>query len=179
MNNDFLSLVRRFGNDFHSWLRHSWKSLPNRLTRDKKIVIHGNSCIILYIICSDNGLLPGQCQAIIWTNAGISLIWNLGRNFSEILSEIHAFSFKKMHCKISSVKWWQFCLSLNVLNQIWDLIWNLEVAQTIGILSYRRHLPISTTSYLLTGQYWCPGSLHHQDISSCCFESKEQLLMSW
>ena len=41
--------VRRFGNDFHSWLRHSWKSLPNRLTRDKKIVIHGNSCIILYI----------------------------------------------------------------------------------------------------------------------------------
>ena len=36
MNNDFLPLVRRFGNDFHSWLRHSWKSLPNRLTRDKK-----------------------------------------------------------------------------------------------------------------------------------------------
>ena len=28
--------MRRFGNDFHSWLRHSWKSLPNRLTRDKK-----------------------------------------------------------------------------------------------------------------------------------------------
>ena len=26
----------RIGNDFHSWLRHSWKSLPNRLTRDKK-----------------------------------------------------------------------------------------------------------------------------------------------
>ena len=35
VNNDFLSLVRRFGNDFHSWLRHSWKSLSNRLTRDK------------------------------------------------------------------------------------------------------------------------------------------------
>ena len=32
----FLSLMRRFVNDFHSWLRHSWKSLPNRLTRDKK-----------------------------------------------------------------------------------------------------------------------------------------------
>ena len=40
----------RFANDFHSWLRHSWKSLANRLTRDPKIVIHGNSCIILYII---------------------------------------------------------------------------------------------------------------------------------
>ena len=47
----FGSLVMRFANDFHSWLRHSWKSLANRLTRDPKIVIHGNSCIILYILC--------------------------------------------------------------------------------------------------------------------------------
>ena len=39
----------RFAIDFHSWLRHSWKLLANRLTRDPKIVIHGNSCIILYI----------------------------------------------------------------------------------------------------------------------------------
>ena len=40
----------RFANDLHSWLRHSWKLLANRLTRDPKIVIHGNSCIILYTI---------------------------------------------------------------------------------------------------------------------------------
>ena len=39
--------MTRFANDFHSWLRHSWKSLANRLTCDQKIVIHGNSCIIL------------------------------------------------------------------------------------------------------------------------------------
>ena len=45
----FGSLVTRFANDFHSWLRHSWKSLANRLTRYPKIAIHGNSCIILYI----------------------------------------------------------------------------------------------------------------------------------
>ena len=31
----------------------SWKLLANRLTRDPKIVIHGNSCIILYIITGD------------------------------------------------------------------------------------------------------------------------------
>ena len=43
----------RFANDFHSWLRHSWKLLANRLTRDPKIVIHGNSCIILYISIVD------------------------------------------------------------------------------------------------------------------------------
>ena len=50
MNNDFGSLVMRFTNDFHSWFRHSRKSLANRLTRDPKIVIHGNSCIILYFL---------------------------------------------------------------------------------------------------------------------------------
>ena len=42
----------------------------------------------LTIIGSDNGLLPGQRQAIIWTNAGILLIGPLGTNFSEISIEI-------------------------------------------------------------------------------------------
>ena len=48
-------------------------------------------------IGSDNGLSPGRRQAIIWTNAGILLIGRLGTNLSEILSEIHTFSPKKMH----------------------------------------------------------------------------------
>ena len=38
----------------------------------------------LIIIASDNGLSPGRCQAIIWTNAEILLIGPLGANFSEI-----------------------------------------------------------------------------------------------
>ena len=58
----------------------------------------------LTIIDSDNGLSPGRRQAIIWTNAGILLIQTLGTNFSEILSEIHTFSFKKIHLKMSSGK---------------------------------------------------------------------------
>ena len=69
----------------------------------------------LTIIGSDNGLSPGRCQAIIWTNAGILLIGPLGTNFSEIFIEIHTFSFKKMHLKMSSSKWRPFCLGLNVL----------------------------------------------------------------
>ena len=48
-------------------------------------------------IGSDNGLSPGRRQAIIWTNAGILFIEPLGTNFSGITSEIHTFSFKKMH----------------------------------------------------------------------------------
>ena len=70
----------------------------------------------LTIIGSDNGLSPCRRQAIIWTNAGILLIRTLGTNFSEILSKIPSFSFKKMHLKMSSAKWRPFCLGLNVLS---------------------------------------------------------------
>ena len=70
----------------------------------------------LTIISSDNGLSPGQRQAIIWTNARILLIEPLETNFSEILIEIRKFSFKKMRLKMSSAKWRPFCLGLNELS---------------------------------------------------------------
>ena len=69
----------------------------------------------LTIIGSDNGLSPGRCQAIIWTNAGILLIKPCGTNFNEIWIKIKQFSFKKMRLKMSSGKRRPFCLSLNVL----------------------------------------------------------------
>ena len=70
----------------------------------------------LIIIGSDNGLSPGRRQAIIWTNAGMSLIGSLGINFSEILIAVETFSFMKMHLEMSSGKCRPFCLGLNVLN---------------------------------------------------------------
>ena len=61
-----------------------------------------HTCISkLTIIGSDNGLSPGPCQAIIWTNAGILLIWPSATNFNEMLIKI--------------AKWQTFCLGLNVL----------------------------------------------------------------
>ena len=72
----------------------------------------------LFIIGSDNGLLPDWRQAIILTNAGILLNGTLGTNFNEILIEIHTFSFKNIHLKMSSGKWRSFCLGLNVLKLI-------------------------------------------------------------
>ena len=74
-----------------------------------------NTGVLVVLDGSDSGLSPGRHKAIIRTNAGILLIQNLGTSFSEILSKIHTFSFKKMHLKISSEKWRPFCLSLNVL----------------------------------------------------------------
>ena len=56
--------------------------------------------IKLTIIGSDNALSPGPRQAIILASAGISLIGPVETNFSEILIEIHKFSFKKMHLKM-------------------------------------------------------------------------------
>ena len=67
------------------------------------------------IIGSDNGLSPGRRQAIIWTNVGILLNGPLEANFSEISSETHIFSSKKMHLNMSSGNWQPSCLGLNVL----------------------------------------------------------------
>ena len=69
----------------------------------------------LTIIGSDNGLSPGQRQAITRTSARVLLIWPLGTNFSEILTGIQTFSFKKMHLEMSWGKWRPFCLGLSVL----------------------------------------------------------------
>ena len=74
------------------------------------------------IIGSDNGLSPDRRQAIIWTNAGILLIGPLGTYFSEILTGIQTFSFRKMHLKMSSAKWRPFCLGFNVLTTKSDIL---------------------------------------------------------
>ena len=71
----------------------------------------------LIIIGSGNGFSPSRRQAIIWTNAGILLIGPLETNFSEILIKIHISSFKKMHLKMSSGKWWPSCPGLNMLTR--------------------------------------------------------------
>ena len=78
----------------------------------------------LTTIGSDNGLSPGWRQAIIWTGAGILLIGPLRTNFSEISIAIHAFSFKKIHVKMSSAKWRLFRLGLNVLILTMIVQWN-------------------------------------------------------
>ena len=75
----------------------------------------------LTIIGIDNGLSPGRPHAIIWINAGILSIRTLGTNFSEILSEIHSFSFKKIPLKMSSGKWRPFYLGPNVLTTVISL----------------------------------------------------------
>ena len=71
----------------------------------------------LIMTVSHNGLAPSRRQVIIWTSVGILLIGPLGTHFSEILFEIHTFSFKRIHLKMSSGKWQPFCLGPSVLRQ--------------------------------------------------------------
>ena len=62
----------------------------------------------LTIIGSDNGLLPDQRQAIIWTNTGLLLIGPLGTNHSEILIEnynifIQENTFESVVCETAAI----------------------------------------------------------------------------
>ena len=92
-----------------NWMEVNWMVLTHWIR-----VTH--ICVSkLAIIGSDNGLLPGQHQAIIYTSAGILLIRTIGTNFSEILSEIHTLLFKKMHLKYRMRIGGHFCPVLNSL----------------------------------------------------------------
>ena len=46
-------------------------------------------------IASYNGLAPARRKAIIWTNAALLSIGNLGTNFAEIVIEIQTISLKE------------------------------------------------------------------------------------
>ena len=93
----------------------------------------------------DNGLSLGRCQAIVWTNARMLLIGPLGTNFSEILMEIHIFSYKRTHpFKVSSVRCRPFSLGLKVLSLVFS----------IKSESQSRHL----YSILFKRQIYTPGN---------------------
>ena len=66
-------------------------------------------------IGSDNGLSPVRRQAIIWTYTEFLSIGLLATKFSKFLIKIENYSSQKLYFKLSSAKWWPFCLGLNML----------------------------------------------------------------
>ena len=97
------------------------------------------------------GLSPGRRQAIIWTNAGITLIGPLGTNFSEILIGIQTFSFKKMYLKVSSAKWRPFYLGLNELTVQSLFRASLLAYQQYNLISGLRIIIIIKKKNLISG----------------------------
>ena len=95
---------------FHSWLRHSWKSLQNRLTRDKKslfTVTHALFFISQNILIS----APGRCslilKALIFLGMNSSVV---GIPLTNPLSENRQCSLQNMFslCPFNSAIVWNF-----------------------------------------------------------------------
>ena len=153
-------LQYKFVDPFWGWLK---LLSPKPMMPNMKVITgwHRYPSVNYATIGSDNGLSPGQCQVIIWTNAGILLIGPLGTNFGEILIEIHTFSFKKMHLKISSAKWRPFCLGLNVLTYLqkssndenpedWEQAEKTQRTQDIKSFNYLAHGRYSISQEICT-----------------------------
>ena len=71
-------------------------------------------------------------KPFIWTNGGILLIRPLGTNFSENWSEIHTFSFQKMHFTTSFAKLRPFRLGLSVLLLLRIYLWENGAVSAAG-----------------------------------------------
>ena len=67
-------------------------------------------------IGSDNGLLPGRPQAIIWTNAAILFIGPLGTKLQWNFNSNSYIFIQENPFKMSHGKWLPFCLGLSVLS---------------------------------------------------------------
>ena len=128
----------------------------------------------LTIIGSDNGLSPSRRQAIIWTNAGILLIWPLWTNFSEILIGIQAFSSQKMHLEMSSAKWRPSCLGLSMLNETTGIV----AYPTLGHSFWNQRLKLNVVEWciytLIYAMFWsiqwpvtCAAPSHY--LNQCWF----------
>ena len=81
----------------HFPISHCWYTFKNVNSSPSSAV-----CMRQWIGSALIQIMAGRNQAIIWTNVELLLIGPLG---SEIQIGTNAFSFKKMHLKMSSAKW--------------------------------------------------------------------------
>ena len=80
------------------------------------------------------------------------LLGPLGTNCEHILIEIQTFLFKKIHLKMSSGKWWPFCLGLNVL------LVQLPISRNHRNVKATHRWPLwreSTHHRCISVTYWC------------------------
>ena len=109
----FLSLVKQFTNDFHSWLRRLWKSLAKFLTCDQKNLFFTVSHALLFIfqqmsvsICRDH-FVYAPCQWGKTLHCNIVFHW---------LSAYTKWSLQ-MLIKISSAWWAPWKIAYNCLKK--------------------------------------------------------------
>ena len=121
--------------------------------------------ICLMILNKSSDILQNHLQCLM----GRWLLWTLlltelsGTKFSEILIEIHTFSFKEMHLKMSA-KWRPFCLGLNV-NVLRSLCHQWPIS-----------LRMLTQIHLNFGAICCNRPISHQPASHDRLQIWRQLL---
>ena len=95
--------------------KYPWACMLESITeRHSTAVAKVFSFLFLYFFLTLWGRVTHLCASKLTSIAGILLIGPLVTNFSQIISEIHTFSFKKMRLNMSSGNWRPFCLGLNV-----------------------------------------------------------------
>ena len=87
--------VESLRSEIDSFSSSCWFNWNNRYNRQYVGRVTHICVNKLTISSSDNGLSPGRRQTITWTNAGILLFEHSVTNYSDILIEMHIFSFKK------------------------------------------------------------------------------------
>ena len=131
----------------HIWLWTFLSGQSSKLTHWGRVT---HVCVAkLTIIGSDNGLSPSRCQAIIWINAGILLIGPLGTILSEILIEIHAFSFKKMHLKfivwkMAAILSRPQCVKASPMVWVWQVLGRIDNFFRISFIYHLMFMPVLT-----------------------------------
>ena len=110
----------------------------------------------LPIIGSDNDLAPGWCQAIIWTNAGLLLIWSLGTNFGEIFKQ-NSYIFIQENA---------------FENVVWEISTILSRPQCVNRWHFQMQNPLEWIEHLFTSiitqNTWeCMSSMPHNPLMWC------------
>ena len=121
---------------------------------------------------SYNGLLPVQCQAIIYTNAVVLLIEPLETTFLWIQINIKQFSFKKFNFKMLSAKQQALCFSLNVLKSSCSkqVFYKIQTLQDYTVFSFY-WTPLSTSHWSV---FILISALHGEAIRFCWSSSEQQ-----
>ena len=101
--------------------------------------------------------LAGAKSFIIWTDTGLLFIGFLGTIFRDIWIKILTFSFKKIHWKISSAKWWPFCFDLNVL-YLFMCNWSAQMCYHISGSGWLKLTTRKTNSISLNENFMPPRS---------------------
>ena len=100
-----LSLMRRFGIDFYSWLPQSWKSLPNRLTHDKVsvfMVTHALLHVISFFTGSSCSAFLQQWRAFEWSGCGSWGFKSLSNSKHWKSCQLHLYAVTSVDCTTSA-----------------------------------------------------------------------------